>query len=223
MMMDFHFLFTPPAYAKHYRREQLDLADKEKLKNTQDLEMSASWRNSRALKQRCREQFPEQAFCLSHKHDHALIAVGARKPGSDLEHQERRDYRSLIAQVGSSEEIDHIAGLADPQENFYRLWTLKESLIKAENLRFPKDMGAVGIARFTPRWELRGKTEQAYAWVSAKVNETWLIAGVWPQSEAHVERKARLIIHAPKDFPVFLQDVISNYDDLRWTRDDLSR
>lgn len=220
-MSDFHLLFAPPAYGTHYRREQLDLPDKERLKNHPRLEAKASWRTSRALKQRCREQFPAQPFCISHKNDHALIAPGADKPGTDLERAGPRDCLTLIEQVGNREEIEHIRQLPDPQLDFYRLWTLKESLIKAENLHFPKDMRAVGVTRFVPHWQLHGTMGRGYSWISAQLNQNWLIAGIWPQTEEHFILKARLIFHAPRDFPVSLHRIISNHKDLTWKRAEL--
>lgn len=222
-MNDFHLFFAPPSYGNQYRREQLDLSDKKRLQSNPGLETRASWRTSRALKQYCHEQFPGHALCLSHKHDHAVIALGTIKPGVDLERLRPRDHLALIERIGNRAEIMHIRQRPGSQQDFYRLWTLKESLIKAENLNFPTDMSAVGITHFAPHWALRGTKKQAYLWLSAQLNQNWLIAAVWPQTENHQARENRLIFYAPQYFPVVLQDIKTNLNGFHWRRSSLSR
>ncbi len=75
-------------------------------------------------------------FNLSHSGSFAVCAVGSVELGIDLEKKRDRgkDFSRIASHFFSSEEEQVLADIADEAERmdcFYRLWTLKESYLKA--------------------------------------------------------------------------------------------
>lgn len=140
------FFFTPH-FSQHYSPYLLDSKDQARLKQTPSLNERMNWRTSRAAKQWLNQYYPEQTLCLSHKNDHAFISAAPQKVGVDLEIFKPRNVTALAEQVCTVEEQRFISHSADPLHTFYQLWTIKEAFIKAEDLRFPTDMKAVGLTR----------------------------------------------------------------------------
>ncbi|MCY4582826.1 MAG: 4'-phosphopantetheinyl transferase superfamily protein [Chloroflexi bacterium] len=82
-------------------------------------------------------------FNVSHSGRHGLIALSvAGRLGVDIEERiPRRHLEELIAAVMGPEEQAELAVLREPAKlhRFYRLWTLKEALIKALGTGFSTD------------------------------------------------------------------------------------
>ncbi len=207
-MPHFQLLFTPPDFSRYYQSGLLDDKDQLRISRHPQLNERPCWRNSRALKQWVEPRFADHGFCLSHKNDHALIALGnTQKPGVDLEALRERDTAALIEQIGNATEKSHLAACDYDLLSFYRLWTLKEALIKAEDLRFPTDMPHVGICHFQP-WTLQTTQLHDPYWLSARLSEQWVIAGVWPRETRNITQNNHLTLHSPQ--PLALSEIISN-------------
>lgn len=96
----------------------------------------------------------ELFFSLSHSGDHAVCAIGDSYTGVDIERTD--DMKEGIAQrFFAGSELSYITDNA----SFYRIWTLKESFLKAVGLglRLPLDSFSVcdlneetGTCRFVP-------------------------------------------------------------------------
>lgn len=93
-------------------------------------------------------------FSLSHSGDHAICAVDENPVGADIEEIKVEKY-GIADRFFASEERKYVYD----DESFYRIWTLKESFIKAVGLglRMPMDAFSVcdlneydGTCRFKP-------------------------------------------------------------------------
>ncbi|UOO83608.1 4'-phosphopantetheinyl transferase family protein [Neisseria dumasiana] len=137
-------LLAAPRCAGLYREEGLDEQDKKRVIQTPSLTRRADWRVSRYLKQ----QAVLPVLSLSHSHGSAavLTGYGVERAGVDIEYMRLRDFPALAEWVASPQEREYLAQRGWQREDFYELWTLKESLLKAENLNFPSDMQKVGYA-----------------------------------------------------------------------------
>lgn len=80
----------------------------------------------------------EVYFNLSHSGDMAVCALSDTEVGVDTERMKKADLR-LAERFFSPEEYTFIMESADRDRAFFRLWTLKESFVKA---------AGVGISRF---------------------------------------------------------------------------
>ena len=173
--------FAPPSLAARYREHDLDAADRARLRTTPHLSERPQWRTSRALLAHLRNAYPGYIPCLSHKHDHALVALGRHKPGADLESLRTRNYFALAAHSFTAQEQDWLRAHPEPQSAFYQLWTLKEALIKAENLRFPAGLRQTGLHG----GELFSVSRRPYRWLTLCLDEHWIISAVWPDIGTH--------------------------------------
>lgn len=71
-------------------------------------------------------------FSLSHSGDYVLLAVGAEEAvGCDIEQCRALEYHKIAARAFSPEESSLVEQAADPAEMFFRIWTLRESYLKA--------------------------------------------------------------------------------------------
>lgn len=121
--------------------------------------------------------------------------------GVDLERVKPRNFAALLPQFARPEEIAWWRAQPDPAVAFYRLWTLKEALLKAGGLDFPADLQRVGLhPPASPEravagqgtgqpatqsgpvgaWPLRGPAEHGWHGLSAVLDGQWLLACVWP-------------------------------------------
>lgn len=88
--------------------------------------------------------FPETHFSLSHSANRVLCAVSDSAVGCDAEHI-RPTSLSLADRFFTPIEQEQIAKASDRKKMFFRLWTLKESVIKAtgQSLSHLKDFSVI--------------------------------------------------------------------------------
>ena len=151
-------LYIPPEFSNFYNPLNLDEKDQRRIKEFPNLEQKTEWRASRVGKELCRNYFKTNNFCLTHKNEHSLFSLSNYDNGVDLEFlKTKRDILALAERVFNETELKLLQNTENKTKFFYELWTIKESLIKAENLDFPKDMKAVGIKE---NFELRVKNQE---------------------------------------------------------------
>ncbi|MDO4776667.1 MAG: 4'-phosphopantetheinyl transferase superfamily protein [Cardiobacteriaceae bacterium] len=169
-----------PGFARQYDARTLTTADHARLQASPALAARVQWQTSRALLHRLRNDYPAANLCLSHKNHHALVAIHPQhgKPGADLEQLRPRDFAALAQQTCSADEIAHLAQSATPAHTFYQLWTLKEALIKAEDLRFPTDLRHIGLD--PAKQALRSARHADYRWLTLLIDECWIASALWP-------------------------------------------
>lgn len=82
--------------------------------------------------------YPEIQFNLSHCHGMVACIISSKEVGIDIE-EIRAFPRAVMKKVCSKEEQQWIEQSTCMEESFFRLWTLKESYIKAvgKGLSFP--------------------------------------------------------------------------------------
>lgn len=81
-------------------------------------------------------------FSISHSGDWLWLAVGEPTLGLDVEQQRpRRNLQKLMAHVLSPLELAWVAAQSDELSAFYRLWTLREAVLKASG------RGLAGLSR----------------------------------------------------------------------------
>lgn len=180
----------------------LDPEDRQRCALRPALAERADWRASRFLKQQhLRRPAPERNWSLSHSKGHAALAVRTQDGpvGIDLERIRARNFVALLPQFAREAEIRWWQTQAQPAEGFYRLWTLKEALLKASGLDFPGDLRRVGLVFSRCRGEDTNRGEDpgnghwqlhvpsspdnrgSLRWqgISAVLNDEWLLACVW--------------------------------------------
>jgi 4'-phosphopantetheinyl transferase len=92
---------------------------------------------------------PGVHFSLSHSQDRALLAVSdGPEIGADLEMVRPVDHLDLSRRYFHPDEVAAIERQEDPRLAFFRIWTLKEAVVKAIGLglSLPLDSFAVSIA-----------------------------------------------------------------------------
>lgn len=107
----------------------------------------------------CLTQYPERQFNVSHSGDWvALISDGTEEVGVDVEKIAPIDLQ-IAERFFSSQENMYLA--AQPAENqldtFYRLWTLKESYIKAIGMGLSMPLNAFAILPSKQQQGLNGE------------------------------------------------------------------
>lgn len=126
-----------PACARHYCSERLSPADRIKAPQRQSERQRQEWQVSRALIQHTDHA---DSRSLSHGAGHAVLACAPQgwPLGVDLERLHPRDVLRIARHSCSPEEQRDLQALPLDQalRHFYRLWTLKEAVIKAAGLPF---------------------------------------------------------------------------------------
>lgn len=179
--------FGGPVWLRCYDPEKLSDADQLRAGYARAPRAEQDWRVSRAVAAALREASGgdrNTPLSLSHSRGHAVAALApAGWPiGVDLERCRPRDVDALAQWVCTAGESQFLASLADPvvkRQQFYMLWTLKESLIKAAGLPFPAGMREVGLDEIgTSAVSLRAPHGQwqAMAW---ELSPDWVAAAVW--------------------------------------------
>ena len=194
--------FAGPDLAAEYDSLRLSQADREREADRLRGRTAGEWRVSRALKGRL--ETPYRAASLSHSHGHALWAATSRHEhiGVDLERVRPIDELAVAALIATDVELRWLKMRHGPEraQAFYRLWTLKEALIKAGGGEFPADMSAVGLtdAGLPPgppdrraglmsaghQGQIRGLGAGAWHGLSAMIGPDWAVAVVWPAAES---------------------------------------
>lgn len=163
-----YLLLIPEEFAIKYSSEDLEDSDKIRLKNHPILEKRTSWRTSRYGKNIIKKHFLDLQFCLSHKLSDSLFALDKNKPGVDLEFTSQRDFLALSERVFTKLEMQEFAKNNHSEEYFYRLWTLKESLIKQYDLSFPEDLAKIGL-----------NSLYKIIWISGKINGKFIFSATF--------------------------------------------
>lgn len=101
-------------------------------------------------------QDPSLHFSLSHSEDQAVLAMSdTLMVGADIELMRTFEHLDLARRFFCANEIAAIESLPDPAERrqaFFRIWTLKEAVVKAlgKGLSIPLDSFEVSIATSPP-------------------------------------------------------------------------
>lgn len=147
---------------RHYERHSLSQKDKATLSLHPNLAKNSSFILSRALLKSLKDIIKCTHFSsYSHKSDIALLAFARFPIGVDIEIIKSRDFKPHLDFCFSPFERDFVANSVNPLHCFYRIWTLKESLIKLENLRF-SDLGCVGLDKKGAFCEIESKASNDY-------------------------------------------------------------
>lgn len=99
---------------------------------------------------------PSLHFSLSHSGDQAVLALSEqREIGIDMERVRPLDHLDLARRYFHPNEVATIEGVRQPEEQllaFFRIWTLKEAVVKAvgKGLSIPLDTFEVSIATSPP-------------------------------------------------------------------------
>ncbi len=104
------------------------------------------------------KDFPEIYFNISHSKEHAIAVFSNRCIGCDIEHMEPIDL-SLAERFFSRAEYAELkeqAGRTRQRELFFRLWTLKESFLKAVGKGMAIPLDAFTIRLQQERIEMQG-------------------------------------------------------------------
>lgn len=139
--------FAGPDLQSEYDAQALSVQDREREAARLSGRNAHEWRVSRALRRRL------PATCLSsslsHSHGHALWGASLMhsQMGVDLERVHAVDELALAEMVAHEDEMRLLSAVQGETRTrlFYRLWTIKEALIKAVEGDFPADMLQVGL------------------------------------------------------------------------------
>ncbi|STZ76545.1 4'-phosphopantetheinyl transferase family protein [Bergeriella denitrificans] len=171
-------LLADPSAAEHYRPERLDAADRRRAAATPAITKRIDWQSSRYLKQ----QADASVVSLSHSRGYAavLTAHTALRAGVDIEAVRPRDFAALAAWVCSPQEQAFLQQSPQRDTDFYRLWCIKEALLKASGGQFPADMAQAGYL-FNAHAHPCGLHTKGQIWqgISARLGETHMVACVW--------------------------------------------
>ena len=168
---------TDASAATAYRESCLDDEDRARLLHAPKLAGRTDWQVSRFLKQQ-----GGKVRSLSHSNGYAAVLVcdGDMVCGVDIEAVRPRDFRALSEWVCSPEEQILLGSSGWDGETFYRLWCIKEALLKACGLDFPQDMAKVGYRTDgSSVYGLRAGSEAGWHAVSAVWCGSMVIACVW--------------------------------------------
>lgn len=78
----------------------------------------------------------ECCFNISHSEDYVVVATGEKTLGVDIEYSAEHDFFRLAKTAFHEKEQGYIKLSKDVKKEFYKIWTLKESFIKAEGKGF---------------------------------------------------------------------------------------
>ncbi|WP_373796134.1 4'-phosphopantetheinyl transferase superfamily protein [Neisseria dentiae] len=168
-----------------YRPDALNEADRLRVQRNPALATRTDWQVSRYLKQ----QAPLPVCSLSHSKGAAalLCGCGAIKAGTDIEAMRPRDFAALAGWVATENERRILSANGWQADGFYRLWTLKEALLKAAGLDFPADMMRVGLQTFSDGLTcLHVNGRRGWQGISTTVNGSWMLSCVW-HGQAEIE------------------------------------
>lgn len=105
---------------------------------------------------------PDVHFNVSHSGDLVACAISGSDVGIDVEHTRRVNYRIAERYFTKSEQED-LFNLNEParEDYFFKLWTIKESYLKAIGTGLTRSLGSFSVIRQQERFILSGAgTEQ---------------------------------------------------------------
>ncbi|MED0658868.1 4'-phosphopantetheinyl transferase family protein [Bacillus smithii] len=73
----------------------------------------------------------ELSFNISHSGEFIAIAISNENVGIDIQEYIDLDYEELAMRFFTKQEYNYISSASNVKENFFRIWTLKESYLKA--------------------------------------------------------------------------------------------
>lgn len=147
--------YASPDFARFYSSSQLSHTDQIHLRHHAHREQHIQWQVSRALKAFA----PCEQGILSHSQNHAAWLVmehacsGSLKMGMDLEYIKNRDFSIWHDWILSPDEHAWLHAQHGTIFAYLALWTLKESLIKANHLDWA-DLPHVGLKKQQNNWQL---------------------------------------------------------------------
>lgn len=98
------------------------------------------------------DDHPGVHFSLSHSQDRALLAVSeGPEIGADLEKVRAIDHIGLARRYFHPDEVATIERHEDPRQAFFRVWTLKEAVVKALGLGLSLPLGGFAVSIAGPR------------------------------------------------------------------------
>lgn len=182
-----HIQFGGPAWQRHYDPENLSDTDQVRLSAPRAPRAEKDWQVSRSIAAELRRATGADRhapLALSHSRGHALAAIA---PASvvlavDLERCRPRDTEAIARWVCTPEERAALLSEIDPArrlEDFYVLWTLKESLLKAARLPFPAGMTQVGLTYTGASAAVLRVPEGQWQARVYRLPEDWVAAVAW--------------------------------------------
>ncbi len=142
-----HLFLAGSDCAADYDPARLSHEDCQRINRTPALAQRTDWQVSRFLKQQAAGLHGVSS--LSHSHGTAIYMIASNplsiSVGIDIEIILKRDFQALSRFFCNKEEQAWLQARHFCSNDFYLLWTLKESLLKACNLSFPADMCHVGL------------------------------------------------------------------------------
>lgn len=148
-------VFYAPLFIKaNFDEKMLDEKDKAKLKDSPNLAHSSQFLASRILKFYVLKQFlgkdltnkaQNLSFCLAHTKNLVALALAPFKIGFDIELIKERNLQAYLDFCFNHYEKARLLGESCANlDEFYRIFTTKEALIKFNNLQF-SDFDKVGF------------------------------------------------------------------------------
>lgn len=131
---DIYIKFANRTYLKYYSKKNLQKKDKSRLKKSPHIALKDSFKISRVLKAGFKKR---GHFSISHKDDLCMVGFSKKKGfGVDLESLHVRDFHKVVEFCFNDDERELYTQSRDKILTFYKIYTAKESIIKANDLDF---------------------------------------------------------------------------------------
>lgn len=203
-----YLFFTNPDYSKKYMSSTLDNIDKKRIINNPKKEDDINWRNSRALKYYINQNYIYENLSISHKNNYALIGINQGKIGVDLEQIITRNWRKIINKIANDHEKEIINNHPNPLLFFYQIWTIKEAIIKLEQLSFYPNITKIGFKDYLNNYLLTNQNNN-YRFIILMINN-FIISAVWQNKKNNT---VKIINNQQNDYQIIKKsdDVVINY------------
>ncbi|MBM7716591.1 4'-phosphopantetheinyl transferase superfamily protein [Siminovitchia sp. FSL H7-0308] len=118
------------------------------------------------------------SFNISHSGDMIAIAIAKEEVGIDCEQYKNLDYVELAKQFCVPEEYSYIIQSTNVEEAFYKMWTLKESYVKAigKGLHVSLKSFSFSIDGTSIYFYQGGNKSSAYHFYSEKIQDNYHFA-----------------------------------------------
>lgn len=140
---------------------------------------------------------PSICFNLSHCHGLAVCGISDSALGVDVE--QIRPLRSgVLRRSFSPEEIHAVQVSSSPDERFFRLWTLKESYVKAigVGISFPLHTAAFSLCNGTIHTSLSG-----WQFGQFLLGDKWVVSYCIAEADAPPDHVSMIRIPAVEPYP----------------------